>query len=344
MDHSRLPEGVTLSRHPSFTPQIIPTFSLWYIGMLHDYMMYGKDLNFLRDKLPGERQVIDYFRGYQLEDGSLKNTPYWLFTDWVSDPDWNSGAAPAGKDGCSAVLDFQLLLAFQTAADLELKMGMPELGKRYQDLAIQLQNTIRRKYWDSSRQLFADRVEKDRFSQHANSLAILTHTVSGSEASGIAGKLLKDTSLVAASIYFKYYLHQALISAGWGDEYLNWLGIWKDNLKMGLTTWAEMSDINDSRSDCHAWGSSPNIELFRTLLGIDSDAPGFSVIRVEPHLGAITTIKGSMPHPKGTITVSYMRNNGKWQIGINLPPETSGWLVWQQKKYPLHAGSNQFDW
>ena len=49
MDDSRRPEGVTLSRHPSYTPQYIPTFSFWYIGMLHDYMMYGRDSNFIKE-------------------------------------------------------------------------------------------------------------------------------------------------------------------------------------------------------------------------------------------------------------------------------------------------------
>jgi hypothetical protein len=60
---------------------------------------------------------------------------------------------------------------------------------------------------------------------------------------------------------------------------MNWLDIWKDNLANGLTTWAEISDINNTRSDCHAWGSHPNIEFFRTVLGIDTDAPGFKAIK-----------------------------------------------------------------
>ncbi len=55
---------------------------------------------------------------------------------------------------------------------------------------------------------------------------------------------------------------------------------------VGLTTWAEIDDLNRARSDCHAWGSSPNIELYRIVLGIDSDAPGFSKVKIEPHLGA----------------------------------------------------------
>ena len=87
--------------------------------------------------------------------------------------------------------------------------------------------------------------------------------------------MLADTSLAPASIYFKFYLHQALTKAGLGNDYMSWLGKWRENMDLGLTTWAETSDVNTSRSDCHAWGLSPNIEFFRTILGIDSDAPGF---------------------------------------------------------------------
>lgn len=343
MDNSRQPEGVTLSRHPSYTPQYIPTFSLWYIGMLHDYSRYGKDIDFVKNKLSGQRQILDYFRRYQQADGSLKDVPQWMFTDWVTAKDWNAGVGPLSKDGTSALLDIQLLLAYQTAADLESKIGMKEYANNYSVYAEQLKQTIQSKYWDNTRKLYADRAEKDRFSQHTNSLAILTGLVSNkNEVEALGKKILTDTTLAPASIYFKYYVHQALVKAGLGNEYMNWLDTWRDNIKMGLTTWAETPDINRTRSDCHAWGSSPNIEFFRTVLGIDSDGLSFSKVKIEPHLGDIKSISGKMPHPNGTVSVHYKQTKGNWLIQIELPNNTTGSFVWQGKTMPLKAGMNTF--
>jgi len=342
MDDSRRPEGVTLSRHPSFTPQYIPTFSFWYIGMLHDYMMYGKDSNFIRAKLPGERQIMQYFKRYQQKDGSLKDVPYWMFTDWVEVKGWNSGVGPIGVNGNSALLDLQLLWAYQLAADLESRYGLASYDSLYNHYADQLKKTIRDKYWSKDRNLFADRMEKDYYSQHANSLAILTGIVNGQEAKDIGSKMLMDSSLAPASIYFKFYLHQALVKAGLGNDYLHWLDQWRANLKMGMTTWAEISDINNARSDCHAWGASPNIEFFRTVMGIDSEAPGFEVVKIEPRLGQLKNISGEIPHPRGKIFVNYQLQDGKWKIQISLPDKTSGHLVWNNNNYPLREGKNEF--
>ena len=57
------------------------------------------------------------------------------------------------------------------------------------------------------------------------------------------------------------------MKAGLGEDYLNWLDTWRENMAMGLTTWGEDANVFGTRSDCHAWGASPNIELFRTVLG-----------------------------------------------------------------------------
>ncbi|MBL7697398.1 MAG: alpha-rhamnosidase [Chitinophagaceae bacterium] len=343
MDNSRTPEGITESRHPSYSPQYIPTFSLWYIGMLRDYWMYGADTIFIKNKLPGARDVLNYFHKFQQDDGSLKHVPYWMFSDWVEKTGWVHGVAPAGKDSSSSIIDLQLLLAYQAASDMEQESGIREYASLYNKYAAQLKATIRKKYWDSSRGLFADQPEKESYSQHANALAILAGVVAGAEANAIAKKILSDTSLAPASIYFKYYLHRALVKAGLGNDYIQWLDVWRQNLKMGLTTWAEMSDINGSRSDCHAWGSSPNIEFFRTVLGIDSDAPGFTKVKIEPRLGSLTNAKGEMPHPNGVIAAQYVKQNNKWSVSIDLPVRTSGSLIWRGKSYPLKAGKNAFN-
>lgn len=343
MDHSRIAEGVTLSRHPSFSPQLIPTFSLWYIGMLYDFWMYRPDSLFVKDKLAGTRDILWFFNKYQQSDGSLKGVPYWLFTDWVEDcPGWNGGVAPIGVDGTSAVLDLQLLLAYQTAARLEQNLGMPAYAEEYGRRATKLQQTIKEKYWDEKKGLFADTPEKNVFSQHANSLAILTGTAGNDQVAALAAKMLSDPTLAPASIYFKYYLHLALVRAGMGNDYLSWLGKWFENIEMGLTTWAEDSNVNGARSDCHAWGASPNIEFYRIVLGIDTDAPGFSRVRIEPRLGNLKHAGGEMPHPAGKISVNYSLEDGKWNASVNLPDNITGTFVWAGKTYALKAGGNHF--
>jgi alpha-L-rhamnosidase len=341
IDYSRQPEGITMSRFPTATPQYIPTFSLWYIGMLQDYSRYGQDLAFVKGKLGGVRAILDYFKNYQQADGSLKNVPQWMFSDWVEAKNWQAGIGPMSANGNSAMLDLQLLWAYQVAADLEIKLGMPAFAAHYQTDIDRLKKTIWDKYWVADKKLFADRAEKDGFSQHTNSLAILTGLLNPEQSAQMAQQLLNNATLTPASIYFKYYLHQALIKAGLGNDYLKWLGKWRENMDLGLTTWAEMSDVDQSRSDCHAWGASPNIEFFRTILGIDSDGLGFSKVKITPHLGAMTDIGGAIPHPKGNVSVNYKLENNQWKIRIELPKTVTGTLVWKGKNVVLTEGLNQ---
>ena len=340
--NSTLAEGITESRYPHNIHQEIPTFSLIWISMLHDYYMYRSDTNFVKEQLRISRQVLSFFHKFQQADGSVKNAPYWNFTDWVEAPGWNGGVAPIDNNGNSALMDLQLLMAYESAYDLEKNLGMHAYATMYQTQINQLKKIIKEKYWDDGKKLFSDTKEKKYFSQHANALAILTGIISGNNIQQIGKKLLADTSLTIASVYFKYYVYQALTKAGFGNDYLNWLGIWKQNLAMGLTTWAEIDDINRARSDCHAWGSSPNIELYRIVLGINTDAPGFAQVKIEPHLGTLTNASGTVPHPNGNIKASYILQNGKWNVDITLPQRTTGRFIWKSKEYPLKEGENKF--
>jgi hypothetical protein len=340
ISYSQQPEGVTFSRYPSASPQYIPPFSMWYVGMLHDYLMYGSDMEFLKTKLNSARSVIQYFQSVQNDEGSLGTLPFWSFVDWAVGPEWKQGVPPIGKDGNSAILDLQMLLALQYAADLEKHLGIPALGDTYLKEAEKLKATIRKKYWNSTVGLFADRTEKDLFSQHANALAILSGLVQGDEAKAIGDKIQKlENNMVEATIYFNYYIHQALVQVGKGDQYLSFLDVWRKGLELGLTTWAETSDLDKTRSDSHAWGSSPNIEFYRTILGIDSDGPAFSKVLIKPHLGEFQELSGKIPHPKGEIEVSYNLKSAP-TAEIKLPTGITGSFVFKGKTYALREGTN----
>ena len=60
-NNSRIPEGITLSRYPSSLNQHIPTFSLLWIGMVHDWWMYQPDTEPVKESLEGTRSVLHWF-------------------------------------------------------------------------------------------------------------------------------------------------------------------------------------------------------------------------------------------------------------------------------------------
>jgi len=339
LNDSRTAEGATLSRAPSALPQYIPPFSLWWIGMVHDYWWYTDDPGFVRKMLPGVRSVLSFFAAYQQPNHSLSGVPWWNFLDWVNG--WRSGRPPNAGSGFSAPLDLQLLLAYQWAAEMEKALGIEQLAPVYRRRADELTQSIRQMYWDGNRGLYADTLRHDKFSQHTNSLAVLAGLVPGGEAGQVIERALTDRSLAPASIYFRYYLHRAMTRAGMGDQYLEMLGPWRTMLADGLTTWAER-DGPQTRSDCHAWGASPNIELFRIVLGIDSAAPGFQRVIVRPHFGKLNRVSGRMPHPRGEISVQFRRDDGNRLKGeIVLPKGVRGVFEWKEFKRELAPGKNR---
>ena len=336
LDSSRTAEGATYSRAPSRLQQYIPPFSLWWIGMVHDYWMYQDDPGFVRRMLPGVRAVLSFFAARQKDTGSLRVIPWWNFIDWTKE--WESGVPQVGKDGGSAPLDLQLLLAYRWAAEMEEVLGSESLGEDDRDAENQLRGAVRNLYWNADRKLFADTPGGPEFSQHANALAILADVSTGAEAKDLIDRVIEDKSLVQCSIYFRHYLHSALNKAGEGDRYLDLLGPWRTMLERGLTTWAEQED--PTRSDCHAWGASPNYELFRTVLGIDSAAPGFRRVVIQPFLGKLTHAEGAIPHPKGEIRVKLALEGSKLDADVALPEGTTGEFVWKGARKELTAGGN----
>ncbi|MEO8370244.1 MAG: family 78 glycoside hydrolase catalytic domain [Candidatus Solibacter sp.] len=337
LNDSRQSDGCTMSRYPTRLEQYIPGFALWWVGMVHDYHWYVDDAPFVRQMLPGVRSVLSFFEGYQKENGSLRSLPWWRYFDWV--PEWPNGDAPQEADGSASVFDLQLLLGYRWAAALERAHGLPAMAQEYTARERALRATIKSLYWDAGRELFADTPAKKIFSQHTNTMAVLADVVEGSEAHALMLRTLTAPGLAQGALYFKFYMHQALAKVGEGDRYIDQLDDWRNMLALGLTTFSETAERpgHSTRSDCHAWSASPNIELLRTVLGVDSAGPQFSRVIVRPHLGKLNFVAGAVPHPKGMIEV---RVEAAGAVTVTTP--VPGEFQWKGTSRPLTVGANTF--
>ena len=63
-------------------------------------------------------------------------------------------------------------------------------------------------------------------------------------------------------------------------------------------------------SFCHGWASGPTPWLSRHVLGVRPVKPGFAEVVVEPHLGRLESVEGTVPTPKGLIRVKHIKTDG----------------------------------
>lgn len=339
INDSRMPEGLTASRYPSALTQVIPPFSLFWIGMVHDLWWYHGDQEFLRQFLPNVRGVLDWFRSRMAPSGLLGRLPWWNFADWTKE--FADGVPPEEPDGQSSILSLQFTAALREAAEAESAFGSAYQASHDRALATRITRAVYATCWDKSRGLLADTPAHREFSQHANILGVLTDSIPAAEQHRVMNTVLTDHSLVQCSYYFRFYLLNAMTKAGMGDEYIEQLGPWRHMLSLGLSTWAEMPE--PTRSDCHAWSAHPDIGLMAIVAGIEPAAPGFAKVMIRPHLGSLCKVDAAIPAPQGMISVSYRRSGSRLDATVVLPPRVTGTFNWHGEQRALHGGSQQLN-
>lgn len=326
-------EGFLSARYPTNSLYYIPNFSIYWIAMLYDYMMYVDNLEFVKSKLPVMRHVLNYFESKEREDGRMKKLDYHQFVDWS----FRAGEPPFDKEFNSAIVDLHYLLALQWAVELEKETGDNYFLDKYEKKIPLLKESIFSKYWNEELQLFTDIPDDtSKLSQHTNCLAILTEVVSEEHVQDIMKKVLAGENMTKATLYWQFYLFEALQKAGMGNEYLQNLGFWEEMLRLGVTTWPETGA--QSRSECHGWGSSPNYHLLKISAGVSPLSPGFKSVRIQPVPGEFTSLKTEIPLRESCIKMELKNSERGLKAFVELPPDMDGVFIWKEEKVALKGG------
>jgi len=344
---SRVSNGLTQSRYPSSLVQMIPTFSLMWVGMVHDFWMYRGDATFVRGQVPGIRTALDWFLQRQRADGLLGKISWWPFVDWGAD--FKDGVPPQDEDGGSSVMTLQFVEALRYGAQLERTFGELNVAENYEKAAARASDAVQRLCWNEKYGLLADTPAQEHFSQHANILGIWLDVIPLQRQKDALMKILSKSdkefpgkaevpALTAATYYFRFYLARAMEHAGLGDDYLKLLSPWREMVSLGLTTWAESPE--PTRSDSHAWSAHPNYDFLRIIAGIRPGGAGFEKILIEPHLGTLEQVKAAMPVPQGMVEVECRRSAGDGlEARVSLPAGVNGEFLRKGRAIVLHAGT-----
>jgi alpha-L-rhamnosidase len=343
VNNSVIPEGLTFCRAPSQIQAIIPPFSLIWVSMVHDYHMHRDDSIFVRQFLPNIRSVLSWYEDRLQSNGLLGQLDWWQFMDWTDE--FPNGVPPGAETGNSALISLTYAYTLQRASDLFRYYGYSYEAERYMERAGRIKKGVQLLCFDNQRKLFAETPDKKIFSQHTNIMAVLTEMLPAVQQQELLERIIADKSLINCSIYFKFYLMEALKKAGLGNLYISQLKVWQDMLDLGLSTFPETEpnskSIVGARSDCHAWSASVCYDFLSIICGINPAEHGFKSVEINPHPGYLTHIKGVMPHPAGLIEVDLNFKDGHVDGMVSIPVNLKGWFIWNGKKVPLKTGKQE---
>lgn len=300
----------------------IPSYSMWWIIIQHDYFMQFGNTEYLKKQLPYMKRLCRMLSAQIGADGQ-DITPQMRFVDWPTKDN---------KDAVDTGLQALHVLAMQCAAHLFRLCGEDDAAAHCQ------------KDYEMLRKWQVHLVQ----AKQANALAVWAGLLDAKETNE---KSLAVGGSEGLSTFMAYYILQARAQAGDVSGALDTLReYWGGMLRLGATTFWEDFDIrwlkNAAPIDrlplpgeidvhgsygnhcyqgfrhslCHGWSSGVTSWLTRYILGIEIVEPGCRKIRIRPNLCGLQWVCGSYPTPDGVLTVEHrLREDGSIQTTVHAP-------------------------
>ena len=314
-------------------------YSFYWIMSIHAYYQATKDLDFVSFIYPKMKSMMDYCISLTDEDGFIRGREGdWVFIDW------------ADMDKTGALCAEQILFAESLKATWACGELIGAGESCYLERYNKLKEQIAEFYWDKEQGAYIDSFEsgKRNITRHANIFALLWDYADPKQRESIVMNVLANDAVPKISTpYFKFYELEVMCKIGQLEDVTKQTeDYWGGMLQLGATAfWEEynpavtgldqygMYGDRYGKSLCHAWGASPIYLLGRYYLGVYPTAAGYDAFVVEPQLGGLEWIKGTVPVNGGTVSVELT------QEALEVVSDKAGGMVRiKGREYPLQKG------
>jgi len=306
---------------------LILDFPAHYVATVRDYVLYSGDMRLGRELYPVAAKQLRNYDAMPHTEG-LIDTGYKASFKWWVLIDWNE----VDKRGVVAPLNMFVVDAFEAGAQLAGLLGHESDAAKFRRRAACYRKRIDEVFWDSSQRLYIDAIAHGRPSKHSsvntNALALMTGVARGPRRRALVERFRRKRWLSPCPFFQTFVIEALMRHAGprlaW--DYL--FEYWGEMVDRGADTFWEAFDLDAMAgapaalphklwSRCHGWSAAPAYFMGAYLLGLRPAAPGFGRTRLAPMPSPFQTFTGSVPTPKGKISIECDRK--KKRIALNTP-------------------------
>ena len=321
-----VPKSLDLARDstplPGWMNGMYP-YSMWWVIAQRDWYWYNGDKEYLEQQREYLLGLLELFHGrvdangFELSGGD--------FLDWPSEEN-----EPAQKAGVQALM----MMTMKYAAELCDILGETAMAKRCRDCHARMASVASQVSEDYYKVALAP---GEPGSKQGTSLMVLADMIDAKKANE---EVIKVEGARGFSTFYGYYMLQAMAKAGDYAGAMKFISdFWGAMIDLGATTFwedfhtdwlkedvAPITDLvpegkKDIHGDfgaycyqglrhslCHGWASGPTAWLSQHVLGVEIVEPGYKVVKINPHLGNLEWVEGSVPTPFGDIKVSHRKD------------------------------------
>ena len=321
---------------PAYAPlksndyMIILDSNLLWIRSLYQYYLFSGDRITTQKLLGSALKLMTLIHSFTDDLGLINNPPY---PYWLDHSDLD-------RAGANFTLNAHYLGALQDLTQLLQWLDKEEEATIFVQRAGILKSSLRDRFWNAEKGLFADALlEKgfsDKYSEHTNGMALALKIADKDQGRSIVEKLLADdpnlfikraTGMTIVTPALSYFLHKGIAQYGHVDASFDLLRKRFDHMlapQYNGTLWEEWwldgtgrsgkLDNRITRSDAQTESAFMPALFAEFLLGVQPSMPGMKEMTLELPQTKIKKINSGIPTPLGPFVVKWNRTNAREKL------------------------------